>query len=121
MTNYYQTNENNEIIAYTSFASVAEYRGWTLTTEKDIVRGYDGGLYFDGEQPTPPQPTHEEQEEKRAEAYRVEVDPITAHISRLKDIDPQTQEIIAEIEELQTERDGKVAEIKERFPYYDEN
>lgn len=113
--------KNGKIIAYTPFEKVAKYRGWTLTTEKDIVRGYDGGLYFEGEQPTPPQPTHDKQEEKRAQAYRDEVDPITSHISRLKDIDPQTQEIIAEIEALQTERDGKVAEIKERFPYYDEN
>ena len=119
MTNYYQTNENNEIIAYTSFASVAKYRGWTLTTEKEIVMGYDKKLYFEGEQPTPPPPTHDEQEEKRAAAYREEVDPITSHIERLKD-EEQTPEIEEEIAQLQAERETKVAEIKERFPYYDE-
>lgn len=52
----------------------------------------------------------------RAEAYRQEVDPITSHIQRLRDAE-QTEEIVAEIAELIAERDVKVAEIKERYPY----
>lgn len=63
-----------------------------------------------------PAPSKEEQSEKRAEAYRVEVDPITSHISRLRDAE-QTEEIAAEIAELIAERDAKVEEIKERYPY----
>ena len=117
---YYELNEKGEIAACTQSEKVAKYRGWENITEKVIVRGYDGKLYFDGEQPTPQNPTHEEQEKARAEAYREEVDPMTAHIQRLKD-SVQTPEIILQIEELQKERDTKVAEIKERFPYYDEN
>lgn len=65
-----------------------------------------------------PLPINEEQSEKRAEAYLAEVDPITAHINRLKD-EEQTEEIVAEIEELKAERSAKVQEIRERFPYYE--
>lgn len=64
-----------------------------------------------------PAPSHEEQSDKRAMAYQQEVDPITSHIQRLRDIDPVPQE---EIDELLAERDAKVEEIKERYPYYDE-
>lgn len=63
-----------------------------------------------------PAPTHDEQSEKRAEAYRNEVDPITSHIQRLRDLE-QTEEIVAEIAALIAERDVKVTEIKERYPY----
>lgn len=65
-----------------------------------------------------PLPTNEEQSEKRREAYAQEVDPITAHIQRLKD-EEQTEEIVAEIEQLKVERSAKVIEIKERYPYYE--
>ena len=63
-----------------------------------------------------PAPTHDEQSEKRALAYQNEVDPITAHISRLRDKE-QTEEVVAEIAELIAERDAKVEEIKARYPY----
>lgn len=66
--------------------------------------------------PEPPAPTKEEQREARARAYQAEVDPITSHISRLRDAE-QTEEVIAEIAELMAERDAKVEEIKERYPY----
>lgn len=66
--------------------------------------------------PEPPAPTEEEQRENRARAYQSDVDPITSHISRLRD-EEQTEEIIAEIEELKAERTAKVEEIKERYPY----
>lgn len=65
-----------------------------------------------------PKPSHDEQSDKRAQAYQAEVDPITSHIQRLRDAE-QTEEILAEIETLIAERDAKVAEIKERYPYYD--
>ena len=63
-----------------------------------------------------PAPSEEEQREKRALAYRQEVDPITAHIQRLRD-EEQTEEVIAEIESLIEERALKVEEIKQRYPY----
>ena len=66
--------------------------------------------------PEPLPPTKEEQEQNRANAYQQEVDPITSHINRLRD-EEQTEEIIAEIEQLKLERDAKVEEIKARYPY----
>lgn len=69
--------------------------------------------------PEPPAPTHEDIRQMRAEAYRSEVDPITSHISRLRD-EEQTEEIVAEIAELIAERTAKVEEIKEQYPYPDE-
>lgn len=68
--------------------------------------------------PEPLPPTKEEQEQNRARAYQAEVDPITAHIQRLRDME-QTEEIIAEIEQLKLERDTKVEDIKSRYPYQD--
>ena len=53
----------------------------------------------------------------RANAYAMEVDPITAHIQRLKDKEPAP---LGEIEELIAERDAKVEEIKKRYLYQDE-
>ena len=61
-------------------------------------------------------PTYEDQKRNRSFAYTNEVDPITAHINRLRD-EEQTEEIIAKIEELKSERAKKVEEIKERYPY----
>lgn len=63
-----------------------------------------------------PAPTYEEQKEKRAEAYRVEVDPITLQISRLRD-EEQTTEIIEEINKLLQKRNELVVDIQERYPY----
>ena len=63
-----------------------------------------------------PEPTKEEQQKAREEAYRVEVDPITCHIQRLGD-EEQTAEVIAEIASLVEERKAKVEEIKQRYPY----
>lgn len=66
--------------------------------------------------PEPLPPTKEEQEQNRANAYQQEVDPITSHIQRLRDME-QTEEVIAEIGQLKLERDAKVEEIKQRYPY----
>lgn len=82
----------------------------------DVEQAYNGDWYVEGYAPEEPAPTEEEQREKRAAAYQVEVDPITSHISRLRDME-QTEEVIAEIEKLKQERDDKVEEIKRRYPY----
>lgn len=66
--------------------------------------------------PVPQIPTDEEQRENRKMAYEGEIDCITAHIQRLRDME-QTQEIVDEINALIVERDEKVQEIKERYPY----
>lgn len=55
-------------------------------------------------------------EETRAGLYAAEVDPITAHINRLRD-EELTPEIAAEIAELVEERKQVVARIKEENPY----
>lgn len=65
-----------------------------------------------------PLPTNEEQAEKRRQAYILEKDPITCQIQSLKD-EEQTEEVIAEIEELKVERNEVVEDIKTRYPYYE--
>ena len=86
-----------------------------LMDRRDLPKRY----FQIGEEPIIPEPlppTEEEQRENRANAYQEEVDPITSHIQRLRDME-QTEEIIAEIEQLKLERDAKVEEIKARYPY----
>lgn len=85
-------------------------------TEMDVEQSYDGQWYVEGYAPEKPAPTYEEQKEARAEAYRIEVDPITSQISRLRD-EEQTPEIIEEINELLKKRSELVKDIQERFPY----
>ena len=88
-------------------------------TEQDVEQAWDGAWYLLGFAPTKPEPTKEEQQKARAEAYIADVDPITCHINRLKD-EEQTAEVIAEIASLVEERKAKVAEIKARYPYSEE-
>lgn len=92
------------------------------------VNSHGGGFYSESngdgtytihKTPEPTPPTNEEQSENRRQAYISEIDPITAYISRLKD-EEQTEDIIAEIETLKSERSAKIQEIKERFPYAEE-
>ena len=99
---------------------------YTNTERCDFIVEYNHNLGYEiqetGEallaiQPDPYIPTDEEQRQARANAYAVEVDPITAHIQRLKDQDPIPE---GEIAELIAEREAKVREIKERFPYSEE-
>lgn len=77
----------------------------------------DKGDYLESVENPPHVPTKEEQEQNRANAYQQEVDPITSHISRLRDTTPMTEEVEEEIANLIIERDAKVEEIKERYPY----
>ncbi len=85
-------------------------------TEMDIEQAYNGNWYVKGYAPEEPAPTEEEQRKKRAEAYRVEVDPITSQISRLRD-EEQTSEIVEKINELLQKRNELVIDIQERYPY----
>lgn len=95
---------------------VAKSKGYPLV---EVEEGEDGTLWEVGYVPAKPLPTNEEQKQNRANAYQQEVDPITSHIQRLRD-EEQTEEVIAKIEELKQERSDKVQEIKERYPYYEE-
>jgi hypothetical protein len=56
----------------------------------------------------------------RASLYIAKVDPITAHINRLRDEEVTTNELEAEIRALIEERKAKVEEIKARYPYPEE-
>lgn len=85
-------------------------------TEMEVEQAYDGGWYVKGYAPVKPEPTKEEQQKARQEAYKAEVDPITCHIQRLGD-EEQTAEVIAEIASLIKERKAKVEEIKQRYKY----
>ena len=84
--------------------------------EMEVEEAYNGSWYVKGYAPEKPIPTEEEIRQLRANAYALEVDNITAHISRLRD-EEQTEEVIAEISALIEERALKVEEIKQRYPY----
>jgi hypothetical protein len=87
-------------------------------TEMDVEQAYDGSWYLLGYAPVKPEPTKEEIQALRSDAYKAEIDPITCHIQRLGD-EEQTAEVITEIANLVAERKAKVAEIKARYPYPD--
>lgn len=109
------TDEKTKMCQIGTGTNVDFYKSIGMS-EMDVEQAWNGVWYLAGYAPEQPAPTKEEQSEKRAEAYRAEVDPITSHISRLRDAE-QTEGITAEIAELIAERDAKVAEIKERYPY----
>ena len=116
MTTRYYSLKDGSINQFSESAEIAYQLNLDQTTDEEIVYGYDGKLYLKSECPEKPEPTSEEQREKRAVAYEKEVDPITAHIERLKD-EEQTEETITKIDELKGERNSKVQEIKKRYPY----
>jgi len=78
--------------------------------DEDIEVAYNGDKYVKGFAPVV---DNEYQRQKREAAYEVEVDPITAHIQRLRDDDPESEEIAT----LLAERTAKREEIKARYPY----
>lgn len=78
--------------------------------DEDIEVAYNGDKYVKGFVPAI---DNEYQSKMREAAYVAEVDPITAHISRLRDDDPESEEIAA----LIAERTEKREEIKARYPY----
>lgn len=85
-------------------AAIKEY------TDEDIETAYNGDKYLKGYAPAI---DNEYQSQMREKAYVAEVDPITAHIQRLRDDDPESPEIA----ELIAERTAKREEIKARYPY----
>lgn len=67
-----------------------------------------------------PSPTYEEVRQAREILYTKQKDPITCQIQALRD-EEQTEEIIAQIEELKIKRSHVVAKIKEENPYPEDN
>ena len=107
-------NETKQVeLGYEKYAEFYQSVGMS---EMEVEQAYDGSWYLKGYAPEKPEPTKEEQQKAREEAYKAKVDPITCHIQRLGD-EEQTAEIIAEIASLVEERKAKVEEIKQRFPY----
>lgn len=78
--------------------------------DEDIETAYNGDKYLKGFAPAI---DNEYQSQMREKAYVAEVDPITAHIQRLRDDDPESEEIA----KLIAERTAKREEIKQRYPY----
>lgn len=78
--------------------------------DEDIEVAYNGDKYVKGFAPVI---DNEYQSKMREAAYEAEVDPITAHIQRLRDDDPESEEIAT----LLAERTAKREEIKARYPY----
>lgn len=74
---------------------------------------YRGELHFKNDVPEKEIIT-EKQKERRAQAYLIEIDPITAHIQRERDEEIPDEE---KISALIAERAEKVEEIKEKYPY----
>lgn len=95
----------------------AQYADLAVYCNENNCHIEDKGDYLESVENAPHIPTDEEQRQARAYAYQIEVDPITAHIQRLRDTNPMTEEVEQEIADLIAERDAKVQKIKEKFPY----
>ena len=111
-------NEETKEVSIGTGTNSAYYQSIGME-EMEVELAYDGSWYLAGYAPVKPEPTKEEQQKARENAYRAEIDPITCHIQRLGD-EEQTAEVIAEIASLVEERKAKVAEIKARYPYSEE-
>lgn len=68
-------------------------------------------------EPEAPTPTHAEVEQARQAAYRERVDPLTAEISRLRDMAPDDPRIA----EAESEREAAVSAIVAANPYPEES
>lgn len=114
MKKYAQIINQKTKLCNVGLGDAAEFYESIGMTEMDVEQAYNGDWYVEGYAPVQPAPTKEEQKQKRADAYQLEVDPITSHISRLRDEENPDEDKIAELIE---ERAEKVAEIQEKYPY----
>lgn len=123
---YYVLMENNKIVHYRgsmeSLKLDCELNGISFD-EENVIEVEEEPVAFNGELHFKSDVSEndlikEQMKEKRAQAYLIEVDPITAHIQRLRDEDEPDEQRISELIQERTE---KVAEIKERFPYPEES
>ena len=102
------------MIVYKDGMTNTKYADLAVYCNENNCHIEDKGDYLEAIENEPYVPTDEEQKENRARAYQAEVDPITLHIQRLRDQDPIPE---GEIAELIAEREAKVEEIRQRYPY----
>lgn len=83
-------------------------------TEMEVEQAYDGSWYVKGYAPEKPEPTKEEIQAFRSDAYKNEVDPLMSEYTRKK-----TFNLFDEGEEeiLLSKIEAKVAKIKQKYPY----
>jgi predicted S18 family serine protease len=112
------TNEQTKSVAVGEKGSIEFFKSIGMV-EMEVEQAWDGSWYLTGYAPEKPAPTKEEVSETRRQLYTQQVDPITAHINRLKD-EEQTDEVIAQIEALKSERAEVVAKIKSENKYPEE-
>lgn len=105
---------------HTEIITVGDWYKSIGMTEQEVEQAYNGSWYLLGYAPVKPTPTYEEVSETRKQLYTEQVDPITSQIQRLRD-EPQTKEVIDEIEALKTERSKIVEKIKNENPYPSES
>lgn len=116
MLKYAKIEDENLKICSVGLGTNDSYYKSIGMVKMDVEQAYTGTWYVKGYAPKKPAPTREDQEQARAAEYNLYVDPITAHIQRLRD-EEQTQEIIDKINALIDERKEKVEEIKAKYPY----
>ena len=106
-------NEETKLCEVGTGTNSAYYQSIGMT-EMEVEQAYDGSWYLAGYAPAKPEPTKEEQQKARANAYASEVDPLMAEYNRKK-----TFNLFEEGEEakLLAEIEAKVEEIKARYPY----
>ena len=102
------------MIVYKDGMTNAQYADLAVYCNQNNCHIEDKGDYLESVENEPYVPTDEEQRQNRERAYAQEVDCITAHIQRLRDETPVPE---GEIAELIAERDAKVEEIRQRYPY----
>ena len=95
-----------------------EYADLAVYCNQNDCHIEDKGQYLESIPNEHPSPTHEEVREIRARLYQGQVDPITSHISRLRDDENPDEEKIAE---LIAERNELVEKIKRENPYPEES
>ena len=66
MITYYELLPDGTVGRSTPFEKIAQDLGLTLTTDNEIVYGYDGKRYLKNQEPVPPEPTYAE---KRLSEY----------------------------------------------------
>ena len=106
-------NEETKEVSIGTGTNVKYYQSIGMT-EMEVEQAYTGGWYLEGYAPEKPEPTKEEQQKARANAYTSKVDPLMSEYNRKKTFNLFEE---GEEEKLMKAIQDKVAEIKERFPY----
>lgn len=95
------------------------FANWTNANGNKFYDTANGDGTYTVHEVVIPEPTRDEISQIRASEYQAKIDPITAHISRLRDKE-QTEDVVAEIADLIAERDALVEQIKAEHPYPEE-